>query len=87
MGHQGLTPLALNHAMEMAELAPKLKPVSPSGMSQTEATRCFAEGYGAVVTKMPTKHWLTQSNRINWRDTMLRAEVRKSGANDINAKM
>ena len=50
-----------------------------------EAAKGLAEDYWAVVAKAPTRPGLTQSNRTTWKGAMLRAKVRKSGANARNA--
>lgn len=81
VGHKGLIiPLDLDHAIEMAEGAATLKPVSPPGLLQTEAARGLAAGCWAMVVQVPIKPWLTQGNRITCRGAMLRAKVRQGGA-------
>lgn len=73
-GHKGFTPLALGHAVKVAELAPKRKPASPAGMLSTEAAKGPGDSYWAVVDKMPAKPGLTQGNRINWRGCHIKTQ-------------
>lgn len=67
MGHKGLIALDPDHAIEMAEGAATLKPVSPPGLLQTEAARGLAAGCWAIVVQVPIKPWLTQGSRITCR--------------------
>lgn len=50
-----------------------------------EAAKGLAEVYWTEVSKVPTRPGLTQSKRVNWEGAILRAKVRKSGANARNA--